>query len=101
MTRVALLDEIGRLRDALDAANERIANFERHVEREIEPKLLARAEAAEAERDRLREALRENVSDAYNLLTQGESPTQRRQPSARRIYDRAVAALAAGTKGEG
>jgi hypothetical protein len=58
-------------------------------------------EAAEAERDRLREVLRENVSDAYNLLTQGESPTQRRQPSARRIYDRARAALAAGTEGEG
>jgi hypothetical protein len=56
--------------------------------------------ALEAERDRLREALREDVSDAYNLLTQGESPTQRRQPSARRIYDRARAALAAGTEGE-
>jgi hypothetical protein len=62
--------------------------------------LRAALHAAEAERDRLAEALRENVSDAYNLLTQGESPTQRRQPSARRIYDRARAALAAGTEGD-
>jgi hypothetical protein len=58
--------------------------------------LRAALHAAEAERDRLAKALRENVSDAYNLLTQGESPTQRRQPSARRIYDRARAALTAG-----
>jgi hypothetical protein len=57
-SRMALVDEVERLRDALDAANERIANFERHVEREIEPKLLARAEKAEAERDRLAEELR-------------------------------------------
>jgi hypothetical protein len=74
LTRMDLFEEVKRLRDALAVV--------------------------EAERDRLAEALRENVSDAYNLLTQGESPTQRRQPSARRIYDRALAALAAGTKGE-
>jgi hypothetical protein len=36
-----------------DRLAERVANFERYVEREIEPKLLARAEEAEAERDRL------------------------------------------------
>jgi hypothetical protein len=45
--------------------------------------------------DALENALRENVGDAYNLLTQGESPTQRRQPSAQRIYDRSRAVLAA------
>lgn len=42
----------------------------------------------------LEHAMRENVGDAYNLLTQGESPTQRRGPSAQRIYDRSRDALA-------
>ena len=50
--------------------------------------------ALQAENERLREALRENVGEAYNLITQGESPTQRRQPSAQRIYDRSKEALA-------
>jgi len=36
----------------------RLAQFERHVEQVIEPTLLARAEAAEAEADRLKAALR-------------------------------------------
>ena len=49
-----------------------------------------------AERERLRETLRLNVGDAYGLLTQGESPTQLRQPAAQRIYDRSKAALAEG-----
>jgi chromosome segregation ATPase len=54
--------------------------------------------------ERIREleaALRENVGDSYNLLTQGESPTQRRGPSAQRIYDRSRAALAATPEQEG
>jgi hypothetical protein len=46
-----------------------------------------------AELERMRLAMKGNVGDAYNLLTQGESPTQRRQPSAQRIYDRSKAAL--------
>jgi hypothetical protein len=50
--------------------------------------------ALQAENGRLREALRDNVGEAYNLITQGESPTQRRQPSAQRIYDRSKQALA-------
>lgn len=39
------------------------------------------------------EALKEIVGHAYNLLTQGELPTQRRQPSAQAIYDLASAEL--------
>ena len=43
--------------------------------------------------DTAREALSVCVRESYNLMTQGESPTQRRQPSARRIYEAASAAL--------
>ena len=53
-----------------------------------------------AENSRLREALRENVGEAYNLITQGESPTQRRQPSAQRIYDLSREALAQSKEGK-
>jgi hypothetical protein len=45
-------------------ALERIDNFERHVEREIEPKLLARAEQAEAERDKYRTLYGKAFNDA-------------------------------------
>ena len=55
--------------------------------------LLLRAEALEREVKDLRKAMKENIGDAYNLLTQGESPTQRRQPAAQRIYDRSKAAI--------
>lgn len=41
----------------------------------------------EAECVTLRQALAEIVGHAYNLMTQGESPTQLRQPSVQRIYD--------------
>ena len=56
--------------------------------------LLLRAEALEREVKELRKAMKENVGDSYSLLTQGESPTQRRQPAAQRIYDRSKAVLA-------
>ena len=55
---------------------------------------------AEARVATLEATLRENVGDAYNLLTQGESPTQRRRPSARSIYDRSSAALHPETEGK-
>jgi hypothetical protein len=51
-------------------------------------------DSALIENSRLRGALRENVGEAYNLITQGESPMARRQPSAQRIYDRSKEALA-------
>lgn len=54
----------------------------------------ARVAALEHAVEEMREILRANVGDAYNLLTQGESPTQRRGPSAQRIYDRNRDALA-------
>jgi hypothetical protein len=66
---------------------------ERHYE--VSCEAIRRGEAAEARVRDLEAALRQNVGDAYNLLTQGESPTQRRAPSARRIYERSKAALAA------
>jgi hypothetical protein len=53
-----LARELLKALDERDTLAEQVANFERYVEREIEPKLLARAEGAEAEYDRLREALR-------------------------------------------
>jgi hypothetical protein len=53
-----------------------------------------------SEIERLRKALRENVGEAYNLITQGESPTQRRQPSAQRIYDSSKEALAQSKEGK-
>lgn len=46
-----------------------------------------RADGAEAECVTLRQALAEIVGHAYNILTQGESSTQLRQPSAQRLYD--------------
>ena len=73
-------------RDALQAENERL--------REERATLAHEVLVLAPEIERLREALRENVGEAYNLITQGESPTQRRQPSAQRIYDRSKEALA-------
>jgi hypothetical protein len=52
------------------------------------------AERAERSLTTATEALRKIVGESYNLITQGESPTQRRQPSATRIYDVARAFLA-------
>jgi hypothetical protein len=95
-SRMELVDEVERLRDALDAANERIASFERHVEREIEPKLLARAETVKAERDRLAEALTEARPYVFNR-TQGDDW---RAETARNVLGRVDAALAAGAEGE-
>jgi ABC-type taurine transport system substrate-binding protein len=40
------------------------------------------------------EVLRSIVGESYSLLTQAESSTQLRGPTARRIYDTATAALA-------
>jgi hypothetical protein len=98
-----LVDEVERLRDALDAANERIANFERHVEREIEPKLLARAETAKAERDRLAGAGKELVAVLESTLYQPPGftgPPVWWNNKARAALDAWTAALAAGTEGD-
>jgi hypothetical protein len=98
-----LMAELQRLQDARDA------NAELHAEVETSRnKLLGEAitlenalEASEALLRAAEHALREIVGWSYNLLTQGESPTQRRQPAAQAIYDSARAALAAAAASSG
>ena len=70
---------------------------------------LAAYNALAAARRETKTLARQIIGEAYSLITQGESPTQLRQPSARRIYDLAyqmlgepnpLAAAAAGNRRE-
>ncbi|MEY2653731.1 MAG: hypothetical protein RLZZ524_759 [Pseudomonadota bacterium] len=85
-------DEIVRLRAENDVARNLVASStNRRVKAED------RAEAAEAERDRLREAL-VGVLGAYHLDGDGQPPCFGR-PSIRRAWDAARAALKGDTPG--
>lgn len=82
-----------------DAAEARV-DEEREIGRILvrgQMTLQARVDELTAENAALRDDLREIVRESYNLITQGESPTQRRQPSAQKIYDLARAALGSTT----
>ncbi len=90
---LAALDSLTADLDGLTVEVADLQNRRMEVEGEC-AQWSSQARSAEADLAAATEALREIVGESYNLITQGESPTQRRQPSAARIYDVARAFLA-------